>query len=161
MQALLTLILLAPLFALANGHDQDPNAPHNMGDPNAPHDMGPPPGHDQDPNAPHNMGDPNAPHDMGPPPCQDPDGQQENLMDPVDSAAEAAFEGALSNGASPEEAFEAGRVAAEAAGVEAGIPQEEIQAMTDAARNDFDQGLMGPAADQDPNGPHDMDPPPC
>jgi hypothetical protein len=152
MKALLTLILLAPLFALANGHDQDPNAPHNMGDPNAPHDMGPPPGHDQDPN---------APHDMGPPPCQDPDGQQGNLMDPVDSAAEAAFEGALSNGASPEEAFEAGRVAAEAAGVEAGIPQEEIQAMTEAAKKDFDQGLMGPAADQDPNGPHDMDPPPC
>jgi len=58
MKALLTLILLIPLFALANGHDQDPNAPHNIGDPNAPHDMGPPAGED-----------PNGPHDMGPPPC--------------------------------------------------------------------------------------------
>jgi hypothetical protein len=82
-------------------------------------------------------------------------------MGPVDSAAEAAFEGALSNGASPEEAFEAGRVAAEEAAVEAGISQVEIQEMTEAARKDFDQGLMGPPADQDPNGPHDMGPPPC
>ena len=156
MKALLTLILLVPLLALANGHDQDPNAPHDMGPPpghdgerpdGAP-DMGPPPGHDQDPNAPHNMGDPNAPHDMGPPPGHDPDDQQEHLMGPVDNAAEAAFEGALSNGASSEEAFEAGRVAAEEAAVEAGMSQEEIQEMTEAARKDFDQGLMGPPDDQ-------------
>ena len=172
MKALLTLILLVPLLALANGHDQDPNAPHDMGPPpghdgerpdGAP-DMGPPPGHDQDPNAPHNMGDPNAPHDMGPPPGHDqdpnaphdmgpppghdPDDQQEHLMGPVDNAAEAAFEGALSNGASSEEAFEAGRVAAEEAAVEAGMSLEEIQEMTEAARKDFDQGLMGPPDDQ-------------
>jgi len=69
-------------------------------------------------------------------------------MGPVDNAAEAAFEGALSNGASSEEAFEAGRVAAEEAAVEAGMSQEEIQEMTEAARKDFDQGLMGPADDQ-------------
>jgi hypothetical protein len=70
-------------------------------------------------------------------------------MNQVDSAAEAAFEGALNNGASQEDAFEAGRVAAEEAAVEAGIPQAEIQAMTEAARKDFDQGLMGP-----PDGPN-------
>ena len=131
MKALLTLILLVPLLALANGHDQDPNAPH---------DMGPPPGHDGE--------RPDGAPDMGPPPGHDPDDQQEHLMGPVDNAAEAAFEGALSNGASSEEAFEAGRVAAEEAAVEAGMSQEEIQEMTEAARKDFDQGLMGPPNDQ-------------
>ena len=131
MKALLTLILLVPLLALANGHDQDPNAPH---------DMGPPPGHDGE--------RPDGAPDMGPPPGHDPDDQQEHLMGPVDNAAEAAFEGALSNGASSEEAFEAGRVAAEEAAVEAGMSQEEIQEMTEAARKDFDQGLMGPPDDQ-------------
>ncbi|MDC2963269.1 hypothetical protein OA067_00005, partial [Gammaproteobacteria bacterium] len=65
--------------------------------------------------------------DAGPPPMQD--------------AADAAFGEALEAGASPTEAFEAAIAAGQAEALEAGVPQEEIDARTEAAREAFDQGM--------------------
>ena len=64
-----------------------------------------------------------------------------NAIDQVGGAADAAFEQALNDGASPEEAFQAATDAAEEAAIEAGIPPEEIQASSEAAKEAFDQAL--------------------
>ena len=64
-----------------------------------------------------------------------------HAMDQVNSAGDKAFEEALDNGASPEEAFDAACAAREETALEAGIPQEEIEAQTEAAKEAFNQGL--------------------
>ena len=64
-----------------------------------------------------------------------------NTFTQVGGAADAAFEQALNDGASPEEAFQAATDAAEEAAIEAGIPPEEVQARTEAAKEAFDQAL--------------------
>ena len=64
-----------------------------------------------------------------------------NAIDQVGGAADAAFEQALNDGASPEEAFQAATDAAEEAASEAGFPPEEVQARTEAAKEAFDQAL--------------------
>ncbi|MDC0068789.1 hypothetical protein OAL10_08355, partial [Gammaproteobacteria bacterium] len=65
----------------------------------------------------------------------------DNAIDQVESAADAAFNEALDNGATPEEAFDAACVAAEEVAAEAGIPPEEVQTRIEAAKEAFDQGL--------------------
>ena len=64
-----------------------------------------------------------------------------NAIEQVNSAADTAFQEALENGATPEEAFDAACAAGEEAALEAGIPQEEIEARTEAAKEAFNQGL--------------------